>query len=116
MSTTDPFADAARAEAERRHVPLDRPTAITEQCAVQGFQDGAEWARTHLTAQEPTEDDAYAAQVETKRHQPDYVKPGVIRCHCGAPGFWSTSDAHTQHALWHALRAAARRDEEKRDG
>lgn len=53
MSTTDPFADAARAEAERRHVPLDRPTAITEQCAVQGFQDGAEWARTHLTAQEP---------------------------------------------------------------
>ena len=52
--TTDPFTEAARAEAERRHVPRDRPTAITEQCAVQGFQDGAEWARTHLAAQEPS--------------------------------------------------------------
>lgn len=50
--TTDHFATAARAEAERRHIPIDRPTAITERVAVQGFEDGAEWARVHLARQE----------------------------------------------------------------
>ena len=59
---TDRFTTAARAEAERRHIPLDRPTAITEQCAVQGFQDGAEWARDHLAAQDPTDAEVEAAK------------------------------------------------------
>lgn len=59
--TPDDFTEAARAEAERRHVPLDRPTAVTERCAVQGFQDGAEWARDRLTTQEPTDEEVEAA-------------------------------------------------------
>lgn len=33
----------ARVEAERRYIPLDRPTMVTEQVAAQAFVDGAEW-------------------------------------------------------------------------
>ena len=46
--TTDPFTDAARAEAE-------------VQCGnsfdLEHFMAGAEWARDHLAAQEPTDDE-----------------------------------------------------------
>ena len=118
MMTTDPFTEAARAEAEKRHQgdwdpfeqgPIDDwGFAEAERRA---FVTGAVWARTHLFAQEPTDAEVEAAQAEVVLHAPDFTKPGVIRCHCGAPGFWSTPDAHEQHALWHALRAA-RRDEE----
>ena len=93
--TTDPFTEAARAEAERRHVPRDRPTAITEQCAVQGFQDGAEWARTHLAAQEPTD-----AEVEAAKAVLDSVE--------------YADEPQSIRAALSAARAT-RRDEEKRD-
>lgn len=43
-ATEEQIEAAARAEAERRYVPLDRPTAVSEQCAVQGFVDGAKWS------------------------------------------------------------------------
>ena len=102
--TTDNFTEAARAEAERRFDFLSDASC---------FEQGAEWARTHLAAQEPADAEIEAAQTELVLHAPDFTKPGVIRCHCGAPGFWGTPDAHEQHALWHALRAA-RRDEETR--
>ena len=102
--TNDNFTDAARAEAEERY-----EFASDMAC----FEEGAEWTRTRLAAQEPTDAEVEAAQAEVVLHAPDFTKPGVIRCHCGAPGFWGTPDAHEQHALWHALRAA-RRDEEAR--
>ena len=110
--TTDNFTEAARAEADRRMREADFVTS-GDMTRAHGFTLGAEWARTHLAAQEPTDAEVEAAQAEVVLHAPDFTKPGVIRCHCGAPGFWSTPDAHEQHALWHALRAT-RRDEENR--
>ncbi len=117
--TPDDFTEAASAAAEeqwtRDHTPghpLSGPERMNRRI---GFTMGAAWARDRLTTQEPTEDDADAAYTEWKRHTPRYVKPGVIRCACGAPGFWAVSDAHHQHALWHAIRAARRaRHEEER--
>ena len=47
--TTDPFTEAARAEADSR--------AYGNSAGVfcNAFRAGAEWARTHLAAQEPTD-------------------------------------------------------------
>lgn len=101
MTTTDPFTEAARAEAQRAYQDTGMPRY---DLAVHM----AEWARSYLAAQEPTEDDAHAAWEEWNRHLARLVKPGVIRCYCGAPGFWGNSQGHGQHALWHALSAARR--------
>ena len=106
--TTDNPTEAARTYAEQAcYQDENRPIAEA------GFRAGWKAARTRLAAQEPTDAEVEAAQAEVVLHAPDFTKPGVIRCHCGAPGFWGTPDAHEQHALWHALRAA-RRDEEER--
>ena len=51
--TTDPFTEAARAEAERRFDFLSDASC---------FEQGAEWARTHLAAQEPTTAEVEAFQ------------------------------------------------------
>lgn len=77
--------------------------------AENAFLAGTRWARDRIAAQEPTEDDAYAAYIEWDRHVA-YGERGALRCHCGAPGVWGSTAAHEQHSLWHALRAA-RRDE-----
>lgn len=57
--TTDPFTEAARAEAERRWSrdqadgrPLPAHARMNRRI---GFEIGALWARTHLAAQEPTD-------------------------------------------------------------
>ena len=114
MTTPDPFPEAARAEAEHRYAPearlpvmkpTDRMDELPRRCAIDGFAQGAEWARDRLTTQEPSEDDAYAAHLERRRHRLSYVKPGVIRCSCGAPGYWGSAAGQEQHAMWHALRA-----------
>ena len=57
--TADPFIEAARAEAERR-TPLGGHTApaLTQERA--GLVAMAEWARTHLAAQEPTDAECIA--------------------------------------------------------
>ena len=56
--TNDNFTDAARAEAERKHpVPASYDPGVSqyERLLAQGaFRNGAEWARAHLAAQEPT--------------------------------------------------------------
>lgn len=53
MNSTDPFTTAARAEVESLVGPYsilkDQSKAYHE-----GFTAGAEWARSHLAAQEPT--------------------------------------------------------------
>lgn len=49
--TTDPFITATHAEADRRM----RADGLVTQAAIvraQGFAEGAEWARTHLAAQD----------------------------------------------------------------
>ena len=50
--TNDNFTEAARAEAERRFDFLSDASC---------FELGAEWARTHLAAQEPTDAEVEAA-------------------------------------------------------
>ena len=55
--TADPFIEAARAEAERQNpVPPTYdpkgPSQWERLLAQQAFRNGAEWARTHLAAQE----------------------------------------------------------------
>ena len=112
----DNFTEAARAEGQARIAAMLEAAGASDDIRAwfpAGFEKGAEWARTHLAAQEPTDAEIEAAQAEVVLHAPDFTKPGVIRCHCGAPGFWGTPDAHEQHALWHALRAT-RRGEENR--
>ena len=100
--TTDPFTDAARAEAWRRHPdPVDVETGEPvddwgfEEQGRRDFQAGAEWARTRLAAQEPTAAEVRAAAV-------------VI---------WESYDLLDRAAIRDALSAAraARRDEEKRN-
>ena len=59
---TDPFTEAARVEAWRRHpAPVDVETGEPvddwgfEEQSRRDFREGAEWARTHLAAQDPTD-------------------------------------------------------------
>lgn len=70
MTTTDPFTEAARAEAGRRYAPearlpvmkpSDRMDDLPRRCAIDGFTTAAEWARAHLAAQEPTDAEVLAA-------------------------------------------------------
>ena len=69
--TTDPFTEAARAEAERRHPAPEIETGAqlgytqTEirEVVRRTFTNAAEWARTHLAAQEPTDAEVEAACV-----------------------------------------------------
>ena len=97
--TTDPFTDAARAEAERQNpVPTTRdpegPSQWERLLAQRAFRNGAEWARTYLAAQEPTD-----AEVEAAKAVLDSVEY-----------------ADEPQSIRAALRAAraARRDEETR--
>ena len=57
--TADNFTDAARAEAERRHNRIVRRNKTADEWLdegrASGFTSGAEWARDHLAAQEPTD-------------------------------------------------------------
>ena len=59
--TTDPFTEAARAEAERRYNRIARRNKTADEWLDEGresgFTSGAEWARAHLAAQEPTDEE-----------------------------------------------------------
>lgn len=91
--TTDNFTEAARAEAERLS-PL------------RGYQElvvlGAEWARTHLAAQEPTDTEVLAA---LNAEQPWASEDSVDA--------WPEGAVLQMRAALSAARAA-RRDEEAR--
>ena len=111
--TADNFTDAARAEAERRWPysanPDPTPAEDEDAALSAGFMAGAEWARTYLAAQEPTEEEVTEAALAMCRGD-------------GAGTCWNYDDTvHggcTDHAddARAALSAAraARRDEEKR--
>ena len=95
--TTDPFTEAALAEADSR--------AYGNSAGVfcNAFRAGAEWARTHLAAQEPTDAEVLAAALAICRLQDDGYEPTEDHP-CGA----CTESARA--ALLAAR--AARRDEE----
>ena len=67
--TTDPFTEAARAEAERRHPAPEIETGAQlgytqtqiREVVRRTFTNAAEWARAHLAAQEPTDAEIEAA-------------------------------------------------------
>ena len=62
--TTDNFTEAARAEAERRYSRIVRRNKTADEWLdegrASGFASGAEWARDHLAAQEPTDAECIA--------------------------------------------------------
>lgn len=70
--TRDPFAEAARAEAVRWwQTPASSPGNVIEKLG----QHMAEWARTHLAAQEPTDAEVEAAarkvfEADAPSHEP----------------------------------------------
>ena len=93
----DSFTEAARAEAERRFDFLSDASC---------FEQGAEWARTHLAAQESDAERAVRALHERAWHgELDYCP----RCVDYEGAFWP---CRTIEALDSAR--AARRDGEKR--
>ena len=106
--TTDPFTEAARAEAEKRWSrdllddrPLPGPARMNRRI---GFDLGAQWARTHLAAQEPTDAEVLAAlNAITDLHGPP--EPHL--------GRYAPRDVDEIRRAIAAARAA-RRDEEKR--
>ena len=60
MTTTDDFAEAARAEGQARIAAMLEVSGASDDIRAwfpAGFEKGAEWARTHLAAQEPTEEE-----------------------------------------------------------
>ena len=106
--TNDNFTEAARAEAEERY------EFVSDMAC---FEEGAEWTRTRLAAQEPTDAEVEAAaramRIETLG---DTVRPGA------AARWWDNGDVSPDEAdkLRRLARAAlsaaraARRDEEAR--
>lgn len=109
MTTTDPFTEAARAEAWRRHPdPVDIETGEPvddwgfEEQSRRDFQVGAEWGRDYYAAQEPTDAEVEAAAKALHAVAVSY----------GGGGNWIDWE-HEACAALSAARAA-RRDEEKR--
>ena len=128
--TNDNFTETARAEAERRYNRIVRRNKTADEWLdegrASGFTSGAEWARTHLAAQEPTD---AARIIDEHRTTGRWVGDGVrVECTCGHispgshPGGPQTAednahrDADRKHAAHVAdmLARAARRDEENR--
>ena len=106
--TTDDFTEAARAEAEKRWPrdlldvrPLPGPARLNRRI---GFDLGAQWARTYLAAQEPTDAEVLAAL----NAQVIVMSPKVPP----APSldYWGDKPAEAMRAALSAARAA-RRDE-----
>ena len=123
--STDNFTEAARAEAERRFDFLSDASC---------FEQGAEWARAHLAAQEPTDAeldalyDAFIAHNEDERSE-EYTRTEEgepyherICSECGeavwikGEHYWAATRANGARKRHHVARAAlsaaraARRD------
>ena len=102
MTTTDPFITAAHEESQIRY---HRVTGTSFGAAIPAFKAGAEWARTHLAAQEPTDAECIAvlnavtAAFGERPRSTEWASFAIQRC---------------REAMVSAR--AARRDEEKRDG
>lgn len=105
--TADPFTEAARTEAAYRDMDPG-PTGENNRA---WFVAGAEWARTHLAAQEPTDAEVEAAAralwaevwIDPDEHPWDTEATRAERASCRREARAALSAAR-----------AARRDEEKR--
>ena len=114
--TADNFTDAARAEAERRYNRIVRRNKTADEWLdegrASGFTSGAEWARTHLAAQEPT-----AAEVDAAAQELASAAALIV---AAGPKPWEWWTDRNQARFRNAARAAliraraARRDEEER--
>lgn len=89
--TTDPFTEAARAEAERRWPrdqadgrPLPAHARMNRRI---GFEIGALWTRTHIAAQEPTD----AEKAVRELHRPAQVYTLAEDCTESESHEWSTA-------------------------
>ena len=106
--TADPFIEAARAEAERRHNRIARRNKTADEWLdegrASGFTSGAEWARTHLAAQEPTDAEVLAALNAQSR--------GLVGAHATQRDSLDRFESQSVAAMRAALSAAraARRD------
>ena len=116
MTTTDPFTEAARTEATsraRRVTPGDTAADWSERMLMmEQFRQGAEWARTHLAAQEPTD-----AEVEAAARS--LYAEDVNESYIEWPAYGSPENVGRELYIERARNAlsaarAARRDEEKR--
>ena len=116
----DNFTEAARAEGQARIAAMLEAAGASDDIRAwfpAGFEKGAEWARTHLAAQEPTDAEvetaARAMRIETLAGT---VRPGA------AARWWDNGDVSPDEAdkLRRLARAAlsaaraTRRDEESR--
>ena len=106
MTTTDNFTEAARAEADRRMREADFVTS-GDMARAHGFTLGAEWARDHLAAQEPTDAGRRVTYIEVEAYLAAFSEDLP-------PDTEWTPDtiARVRRGLTAAY--AARRDEEKR--
>ena len=104
--TTNNFTETARAEAEQRYNRIVRRNKTADEWLdegrASGFTLGAEWARTHLTAQEPTDAEVLAA---LNAH-------GVVMSPKMHPAqsldYWGDKSAEAMRAALTAARAARR--------
>ena len=118
MTATDPFTEAARAEAEARW-PQRRASHYVQQIA---FAAGAEWARTHLAAQEPTDAEVEAAAITILADEGGFDLSDEDDAYHIYEIQWKDMDEGEMSGRLASARAAlsaaraVRRDEEKRDG
>ena len=108
--TTDDFTKAAHAEGQARIAAMLEAAGASDDIRAwfpAGFEKGAEWARTHLAAQEPTDAEVLAA---LNAH-------GVVMSPKMHPApsldYWGDKSAEAMRAALSAARAA-RRDEATR--
>lgn len=97
--TNDNFTEAARAEADRRMREADFVTS-GDMVRAHGFTQGAEWARTHLAAQEPTEAEVDAGMASAAQSMP--------------AAWWGGTEWRRYVEEILSAASASRRDEEKR--
>ena len=112
--TTDNFTEAARAEAEGRYNRTVRRNKTADEWLdegrASGFASGAEWARTHLASQEPTDAEIEAAAKSLWAEI--WLNPELHPWDTEATGAERASCRREARAALSAARAA-RRDEEK---
>ena len=117
--TTDNFTEAARAEAEKRHQgdwdPFEQEPVDDwgfAEAERRAFVTGAEWARTRLAAQEPTDAlvDEIAEQLDFEDDPSPSADPDIT---WGLPGN-ERAEAYRDIVRRVLTARATRRDEETR--
>ena len=112
--TTDDFTKAAHAEGQARIAAMLEAAGASDDIRAwfpAGFEKGAEWARTHLASQEPTDAEIEAAAKSLWAEI--WLNPELHPWDTEATGAERASCRREARAALSAARAA-RRDEETR--